>query len=31
VFHNTKDGAKLTAEDQLALARDLQRMLEESE
>ena len=31
VFHITKDGAKLTAADQLALARDLQRMLEENE
>jgi [protein-PII] uridylyltransferase len=31
VFHITKDGAKLTPDDQRALAGDLQRMLEESE
>jgi [protein-PII] uridylyltransferase len=31
VFHITKDGAKLTADDQRALTQDLQHMLEESE
>jgi [protein-PII] uridylyltransferase len=31
VFHITKDGAKLTADDQRALTQDLQHMLEERE